>query len=69
MVDFRLSEEQKMIRDMAKEFCDEEVIPNAEEWDKNGIYPLEVINKAHQLGLLNVTIPEKYGGPGMTALD
>ena len=69
MVDFRLSEEQKMIRDMAKEFCDEEVIPNAEEWDKNGIYPLEAINKAHQLGLLNVTIPEKYGGPGMTALD
>ena len=33
MVDFRLSEEQQMIRDMAREFCDEEVIPFAEEWD------------------------------------
>tara|TARA_Y100001960_G_scaffold302563_1_gene353724 strand:- start:243 stop:1388 length:1146 start_codon:yes stop_codon:yes gene_type:complete len=69
MVDFRLSEEQQMIRDMAREFCDEEVIPFAEEWDREGTYPLETINKAHELGLLNVTIPEKYGGQGMSSLD
>ena len=69
MVDFRLSEEQLMIRDMAREFCDEEVIPYAEEWDRDGTYPLEAINKAHELGLLNVTIPEKYGGQGMSSLD
>ncbi len=69
MVDFRLSEEQEMIRDMAREFCNEEVIPFAEEWDREGIYPLEAINKAHDLGLLNVTIPEEYGGQGMSALD
>jgi len=69
MVDFRLSEEQKMIRDMAREFCDEEIIPNAEEWDKSGTYPLKAISKAHELGLLNVTIPEKYGGAGMSAVD
>jgi len=69
MVDFRISEEQKMIRDLAREFCDEEVIPHAEEWDKDGIYPLDAIKKAHQLGLLNVTIPEKYGGSGMSAVD
>ena len=69
MVDFRLSEEQVMIRDMAREFCDEEVIPNAEEWDKSGTYPLDAIAKAHELGLLNVTIPEKYGGAGMSTVD
>jgi len=69
MVDFRLSEEQMMIRDMAREFCDEEVIPNAEEWDKSGTYPLDAISKAHELGLLNVTIPEKYGGAGMSTVD
>ena len=69
MVDFRLSEEQMMIRDMAREFCDEEVTPNAEEWDKNGTYPKEAISKAHELGLLNVTIPEKYGGSGMSTVD
>ena len=69
MVDFRLSEEQVMIRDMAREFCDEEVIPNAEEWDKSGTYPQDAISKAHELGLLNVTIPEKYGGAGMSTVD
>ena len=69
MVNFGLSEEQKMIRDMAREFCDEEVIPFAEEWDKTGTYPMEAITKAHGLGLLNVTIPEKYGGAGMSAVD
>ncbi len=69
MVDFRLSEEQQMIRDMAREFCDEEVLPYAEEWDRAGTYPLEAINKAHELGLLNVTIPEKYGGQGMSSMD
>ena len=69
MVDFRLNEEQMMIRDMAREFCDDEVIPNAEEWDKSGTYPLDAIAKAHELGLLNVTIPEKYGGAGMSTVD
>ena len=69
MVDFRLSEEQRMIRDMARKFCDEEIIPKAEEWDKSGTYPLEAIARAHELGLLNVTIPEKYGGAGMSAVD
>jgi acyl-CoA dehydrogenase len=69
MVDFRLSEEQVMIRDMAREFCDEEVSPNAEEWDRSGTYPLDAISKAHELGLLNVTIPEKYGGAGMSTVD
>jgi len=69
MVDFRLSEEQEMIRDMSREFCNKEIVPFAEEWDREGTYPLEAINKAHDLGLLNVTIPEKYGGQGMSALD
>ena len=69
MVKFGLSEEQKMVRDMAREFCDEEVIPFAEEWDRTGTYPMEAITKAHGLGLLNVTIPEKYGGAGMSAVD
>ncbi|HJM18016.1 MAG TPA: acyl-CoA dehydrogenase family protein [Candidatus Thalassarchaeaceae archaeon] len=69
MVDFRLSEEQEMIRDMTREFCNEEVVPNAEEWDKNGTYPLEAITKAHDLGLLSVTIPKKYGGAGMSSVD
>ena len=69
MVDFNLTEEQIMIRDMAREFCEVEVTPHAEEWDRNGTYPRDTITKAHELGLLNVTIPEEYGGAGMSSVD
>ena len=69
MVDFNLTEEQIMIRDMAREFCEAEVTPYAEEWDRNGTYPRDAIAKAHELGLLNVTIPEEYGGAGMSSVD
>ena len=69
MVDFRLTEEQMMIREMAREFAEKEILPYAEEWDREGTYPREAITKAHDLGLLNVTIPEKYGGAGMSTVD
>ena len=69
MVDFNLTEEQNMIRDLAREFCEAEVTPHAEEWDRNGTYPRDAITKAHELGLLNVTIPEEYGGAGMSSVD
>jgi acyl-CoA dehydrogenase len=58
-----------MLVGLAKIFADEELIPNAEEWDRNGIFPEETISKARELGLLNCTIPEKYGGLGLSFLD
>ncbi len=69
MVDFSLSEEQEMIRELARDFANEEVMPHAAEWDKNGEYPLDAIRKAHDLGLLYTTIPEEYGGAGMGAVE
>ena len=69
MVDFDLSEEQDMLVGLAKTFADDELIPNAEEWDRNGIFPEATINKARELGLLNCTIPQEYGGLGLTFLD
>jgi len=69
MVDFSLSEEQQMIRELARDFANEEVMPYAAEWDKKGEYPLDAIRKAHGLGLLNTTIPEEYGGAGMGAVE
>jgi len=69
MVDFELSEEQDMLVGLAKTFADDELIPNAEEWDRNGIFPEAAINKARDLGLLNCTIPEQYGGLGLSFLD
>ncbi len=69
MVEFDLSEEQEMLAELARDFADEELITNAEHWDKNGIFPEKSINKARELGLLNCTIPAKYGGLGLSFLD
>ena len=69
MTNFDLTEEQEMLIQLAKQFADEELIPNAEEWDRKGIFPEDSINKARDLGLLNCTIPQEYGGMGLSFLD
>ncbi|MBR19933.1 MAG: acyl-CoA dehydrogenase [Euryarchaeota archaeon] len=69
MLENSLSEEQQMLRDLARDFADEEIIPYAAQWEKEGEFPQAAIRKAHDLGLLNCTIPEKYGGAGMSFLD
>jgi len=69
MVEFDYTEEQEMLIELAKKFADEELIPNAEEWDRNGIFPEDSINNARDLGLLNCTIPQEYGGMGLSFLD
>ncbi len=69
MVDFKLSEEQEMLRELAHEFAAENVRPNAEHWDENSEFPMEAIEIAHDLGLMNLHVPEEYGGMGMGCLD
>ena len=69
MLENSLSEEQQMLRDLARDFADEEIMPYAAQWEKEGEFPQAAIRKAHDLGLLNCTIPEKYGGAGMSFLD
>jgi len=69
MVDFKLSEEQEMLRELANEFAAENVRPNAEHWDENSEFPMEAIEVAHDLGLMNLHVPEAYGGMGMGCLD
>lgn len=69
MVKFGFTEEQEMLIELAKQFADEELIPNAEEWDRTGIFPEDSINNARDLGLLNCTIPQEYGGLGLSFLD
>ncbi len=65
MVDFALTEEEEMLRDLAHEFAESELRPNAEHWDNNREYPREVIRLAHETGLTNLHVPESYGGMGM----
>ncbi|MCW3162259.1 acyl-CoA dehydrogenase family protein [Chryseobacterium oryctis] len=61
-----LSEEQKMLRDSAKEFIDREVVPQKERFEKKD-YALteEVMRKLGEMGMLGITVPESYGGLGM----
>ncbi len=69
MIDFRLSEEQKMLQKLARDFANEEIIPHASKWDMDSCYPKETIKKANEYGLLTVKIPEKYGGGGMQSIE
>ncbi len=60
------TEEQKMMRDMVKEFIDKEIWPNKKRFEnKDFAFTIECMNKAAELGLLSISVPEAYGGMGM----
>lgn len=63
-MDFELSNEQKMIRDMVRDFAEAEIAPKAAELDKTERFPMETFEKMGKLGLLGLPIPEEYGGAG-----
>ena len=69
MVDFQLDEMQEMLREMANEFVVDEVRPHAEHWDEKSQYPKEAIAAAAERGLLNLHIPEDYGGAGLGTME
>ena len=54
---------------MAEKFTREEIMPVAAHYDRTGEYPWEVLKKAHANGLMNLHIPEEYGGMGLGTLD
>ena len=65
-MDFELSEEMKMLRDMVREFASEKIAPFADEWDENHHFPLEeAIKPMAELGFFGTVIPEEYGGNDM----
>jgi alkylation response protein AidB-like acyl-CoA dehydrogenase len=59
-----LSEEQGMIRDMARDFAARELAPNAAEWDRSGGFPNDIYKRMGALGLMGMMVPEEYGGSG-----
>jgi acyl-CoA dehydrogenase len=69
VVDFTLTDEQKSLQEMAHDFAEKEIRPVAWGYDKDSIWPQEIIKKAWDLGLLNTHLPSEYGGPGLGALD
>jgi acyl-CoA dehydrogenase len=68
-VSFQLTDEQRDLRALAHEFAEKEIRPVAAEYDEHSTHPQDVIAKAHELGLMNIHIPEEYGGPGLSIFD
>lgn len=64
-MDFRLTEEQEMMKKMAHDFAANEIAPYACEWDNKHIYPEDCIKKMHQVGLMTIGVPAEYGGAGL----
>ena len=69
MFDPTLTEEQEQLVHMARRFAAERLIPNATEWDRKEEFPTAVFEEAWRLGLMNVEVPEAYGGIGLHTFD
>jgi acyl-CoA dehydrogenase len=69
LVDFTLTDEQKDLRELAHSFAEKEIRPVAWDYDRDGTWPKEIIEKAWEVGLMNVHLPEAYGGPGLDMLS
>jgi acyl-CoA dehydrogenase len=69
VVDFTLTDEQKDLRELAHNFAEKEIRRVAWEYDKDGTWPQDIIDKAWEVGLMNTHIPEAYGGPGLDYLS
>ena len=69
MIGFALSDEQQGLRELAHAFATNEIRPVAWRYDRDSVFPEELVRKAWELGLMNAYIPERYGGPGLGALD
>ena len=64
MIDFELTDEQKLIRETAAEFSDREIAPRARENDRNERFDTELVQKMADMGFLGAIVPEEYGGRG-----
>jgi len=69
MVDFTLTDEQRALRELAHDFAEREIRPVAWQYDRDATFPREVIEKAWSVGLMNLYVPEAYGGPGLRYLE
>jgi alkylation response protein AidB-like acyl-CoA dehydrogenase len=68
-MDFCLTEEQIQIKQMVRDFAESEIRPNLMAWDEAQKFPLEVVKKLGELGMLGAIFPEQYGGAGLSYVD
>ncbi|HSI79497.1 MAG TPA: acyl-CoA dehydrogenase family protein [Solirubrobacterales bacterium] len=69
MVDLTLTDEQKDLRELAHSFAEKDIRKVAWDYDKDGTWPQEIIEKAWEVGLMNTHVAEHYGGPGLDYLS
>ncbi len=69
MINFDFTTEQKEIKETAMDFARKEMMPKASEYDQSSEFPLPILQKAWELGLVNVCIPQEFGGVGLSAQD
>jgi acyl-CoA dehydrogenase len=69
LIQFRLTRQQQILKDKATKFAQQEIIPVATKYDKEAKLPLDVLQKALDQGLMNLTIPKQYGGGGLGLVD
>ncbi|MBI1279500.1 MAG: acyl-CoA dehydrogenase [Anaerolineaceae bacterium] len=68
-VSFALTEEQKMLQKMARDFTASEIIPVAADYDEHATFPEAIFHKARELGIVNMNIPAEYGGVGASPFE
>jgi alkylation response protein AidB-like acyl-CoA dehydrogenase len=68
-VDFDLTEEQQLIRETARAFCDREIVPHAREWDRSERMDLGIVAKLAEVGFLGCALPEEHGGMGLDTVS
>ena len=68
-VSFELTPDQKQLQKMARDFATKEIIPVAEHYDRDAIFPKDIFEKARKIGLVNMNIPEAYGGVGASVFE
>src|SRR5690242_20969273 len=64
-MDFELSDEQLLIRQTARSFCDAEIAPHAAEWDRAEVVDRAIVGRLASLGFLAAALPEEHGGLGL----
>ena len=65
-VSFALTDEQRELRALARDFAEKEIRPKAAEYDEHQTHPADVVAKAHEIGLMNLHLPESLGGPELS---
>lgn len=68
-MDFTINEEQLMIKQLARDFTEKEIKPVAQDLDEEETFPHEVMTRLKEVELVNLAVPEKYGGPGIDKLS